>query len=51
MTIAITKSRMVQDDMDQDEIIDIALGNNGEQRSFKGYNVIRVEQDDPYLLE
>ena len=37
--------------MDYDEIVDVALGNNGENRNFKGYNVFRVEQDDPELLK
>ena len=37
--------------MDYDEIVDVALGNNGEMRNFKGYNVFRVEQNDAALLK
>ena len=41
--IALTKATIVQESMDDDEIVDVALGNNGEMRNFKGYNVFRVE--------
>ena len=51
ITIAFTKARIVQDSIDQDEILDVAQGNNGEMRNFKGYKVMRVEQDDPILLQ
>lgn len=43
ITIAFTKARIVQDSIEDDEIIDVALGVNGEQRNFKGYKVMRVE--------
>lgn len=41
--IAFTKAAMVQSSMDEDEIVDVALGNNGENRNFHGYKVYRVE--------
>ena len=43
ITIAMTKARIVQEDFDEDEIIDVAKGKNGENRSFKDFKVIRVE--------
>lgn len=41
----------MQDSIEEEEIEDVALGNNGEMRNFKGYKVMRVEQDDPALLQ
>ena len=43
ITIAFTKARIVADSIDQEEILDVALGNNGEMRNFKGFKVMRVE--------
>ena len=43
ISIGFTKATLVQESMDDDEIVDVALGNNGEMRNFKGYNVFRVE--------
>ena len=51
VVIGITKCRMVEDVFDQDELIDVALGNNGENISFKGYTVLLVEQDDTKSIE
>ena len=42
ISIGITKATIVQESMDYDEIVDVALGNNGEMRNFKGYNEFRV---------
>ena len=41
--IAFTKARIAQNDMEEEEIVDIALGKNGEQRNFSQFKVIRVE--------
>jgi len=46
MVIAITKNQMVSQQFDEDEIIDIATGEDGQNVSFKGYEVIQVEQDN-----
>jgi len=46
MVIAITKNQMVSQQFDEDEIIDIATGEDGQNISFKGYEVIQVEQDN-----
>ena len=48
--IAMTKARIVEATFDEDDLIDIAQGKNGEHRSFKGYEVIRVEQDDESMM-
>jgi len=45
-----TKARIVEATFDEDDLIDIAQGNNGEHRSFKGYEVMRVEQDDEPMM-
>ena len=42
---------MVSLQFEYDEVIDVALGLNDEQISFKGYEVIQVEQDDVYTLQ
>ena len=47
LVIGITKCRMVEDMFDKDELVDVALGKNGEMVSFKDYDVLLVEQDDP----
>jgi hypothetical protein len=47
VVIGITKCRMVEDIFDKDELVDVALGNDGQNISFKGYDVLLVEQDDP----
>ena len=51
LIIGITKNRMVQAQFDYDEIIDVASGENKENISFKGYEVVQVEQDAAYTLE
>jgi hypothetical protein len=51
LIIGITKNRMVNAQFDYDDIIDVATGENKENISFKGYEVIQVEQDDAFTLE
>ncbi len=46
LLIGITKNRMVSQQFDVDEILDVATGADGQNISFKGYEVIQVEQDD-----
>lgn len=46
VVIGITKCRMVEEIFDMDELVDVALGNNGQNISFKDYTVLLVEQDD-----
>ena len=46
VVIGITKARM-QQAFDDDELIDVATGSDGQQVSFDGYTVVCVEQDDP----
>ena len=43
IVIGITKCRMVEDIFDKDELVDVALGNDGQNISFKGYDVLLVE--------
>lgn len=50
LVIGITKCRMVEETFDKDELVDVALGANGENISFKGYEVLLVEQDDPHSI-
>lgn len=42
---------MVSLQFEFDEIIDVALGENDEQISFKGFEVIQIEQDDTHTLQ
>lgn len=42
---------MVSAQFEYDEIIDVASGENKENISFKGYEVIQVEQDDVFTLQ
>jgi len=50
LTVAITKAKMAEMSFDYDDILPTALGEEGQHVSFKGYNVIQVEQDDPETL-
>lgn len=38
---------MFEDHFEEDEVIDIALGKNGEQVNFDGYTVVLAHQDEP----
>lgn len=40
LVIGITKGRMVEDTYDMDELVDVALGSEGQHESFKGYTVL-----------
>ena len=40
LLIALTKNRMVSLQFDYDEILDVAMGGNNENISFRGYDVI-----------
>lgn len=52
LVIGITKNRMVQQQFEYDEVIEVATGQNDEQISFKGFEqVIQVEQDDIFTLQ
>lgn len=51
LVIGITKNRMVSTQFEYDEIVDVALGDNGEDISFKGYDVVQVEQDDIFTMQ
>jgi hypothetical protein len=51
LIIGITKNRMVSLQFDYDEIVDVAKGENDEQVSFRGFEVIQVEQDDVFALQ
>lgn len=51
LVIGITKNRMVSLQFEYDEVIDVALGANDEQVSFKGFEVIQIEQDDVFTLK
>jgi len=44
--IGITKTRLVETHWDEDEIVDVAAGVNGETRNFQGYTIMIVEQDN-----
>lgn len=46
LCVAITKAKMAEMSFDYDDILPTALGEEGQHVSFKGYNVIQVEQDD-----
>jgi len=46
LIIALTKTRLVANSFNEDELIDVATGENGEHRSFRGYNVVICEQDN-----
>ena len=50
LVIGITKTRLVANVIDREDIVDVALGNGGENRSFKGYTLCIVEQDDRQSL-
>ena len=50
LVIGITKTRLVANVIDKEDIVDVALGEGGENRSFKGYRVCIVEQDDRQSL-
>jgi len=43
LIIAITKTRLVDNHFDLDELVDVAKGENGENISFEGYDVTLVE--------
>lgn len=47
LTVAITKAKMVEMTYDYEDILPVALGENDEHISFRGYEVIQVEQNDP----
>lgn len=49
LVIGITKARLADNIIPEEEILDVASGSLGEEslhRSFKGYTCIRIEQDD-----
>lgn len=49
IVVGVTKTRLVANVLsdDEEELLAIVKGENGESRSFKGYEVCLVEQDDP----
>ena len=52
IVIGITKSRMVEtQNGDEDDIIKVARGEEGQTVSFKGYSCVVVEQDDDQSLK
>lgn len=51
VVIGITKTRLVQNTIGEDEIVSVAQGENGENISFKGYDVLIVEQDDTATIQ
>lgn len=50
LTVAITKAKMAEMTYDYDEILSVAQGENDEHISFRGYQVIQVEQYDPETM-
>ena len=50
LTVAITKAKMAEMTYEYDEILSVALGENDEHISFRGYQVIQVEQYDPETM-
>ena len=54
LVIGITKARLTDSIIPEDEVLDFAMGQVDDQelnRSFKGYTCIRVEQDDDNLIK
>ena len=52
LVIGVTKARLADNIIPEEDILDVAQGNVGEEslhRSFKGYTCIRIEQDDVAL--
>lgn len=49
LVIGVTKARLADSIIPQEEIIDVAMGQSGDEgshRSFKNFTCIRIEQDD-----
>jgi len=51
VVIAVTKAQMFSSQMDPEDIVEIALGEDGQNVSFKGYTVVRVSQDEPDSIQ
>ena len=54
LVIGITKARLTDSIIPEEEVLDFAMGQVDDQelnRSFKGYTCIRVEQDDDNLIK
>lgn len=54
LVIGITKARLTDNIIDEDEVLAFAMGTVEDQeinRSFKGYKCVRVEQDDDQLIK
>lgn len=50
LVVAITKAKMAEMSYAYDEILPVALGENDEDISFRGFKVIQVEQNDPQTI-
>ena len=52
IVIGITKSRMVETQLgDEEDVIKVANGEDGQTVSFKGYTCVSVEQDNEASLK
>jgi hypothetical protein len=51
LTVAITKAKMAEMTFDYEDILPFARGEGDEHITFRGYEVIQVEQNDPDTIE
>ena len=51
VVIAVTKAQMFSSQMDPEDIVDIAQGEDGQNVSFRGYTVVQVSQDNPDTIQ
>jgi len=51
LTVAITKAKMAELIFDYVDILPVARGESDKHITFRGYEVIQVEQNDPDTIE
>lgn len=54
LVIGITKARLTDNIIPEEEVLDVAMGQvDGQElnRSFKGFKCVRIEQDDVSMLQ